>query len=187
MAETLTSAKPRYQGWKVTREEYLDLTDDGFKYDVVHGEMRLAPSPSFQHGNIFVRIAAILGQYLEVHKTGSAVGEIDVFLPDGGDVVRPDLSFLLNENLNKVKTHIHGAPDLVCEILSESTRERDLGEKADRYLKCGVKEYWIIDPERKSIQLWLNGTEKWEKKESETLDSQTLPGLRISQTGFWRQ
>jgi Uma2 family endonuclease len=70
-----------------------------------------------------------------------------------------------------VKTHIHGTPDLICEVLSHSTRERDLGEKADRYLKNGVKEYWIIDPDQKSTEVWQNNGMKWEKFKGDSLKS----------------
>jgi len=68
----------------------------------------------------------------------------------------------LNERLNLVAQRIHGAPDLVCEILSDRTAARDLGVKADRDLANGAREYWIVDPRDKSVQLWkiktINGT-----------------------------
>ncbi len=52
--------------------------------------------------------------------------------------------------------HIHGSPDMVVEILSPSTRNIDLRVKSDRYLNCGVKEYWIVDPKEKTISVWRN-------------------------------
>ena len=63
---------------------------------------------------------------------------------------------LLSEKQNKVKMHIHGSPDMVVEILSPSTRNIDLRVKSDRYLNCGVKEYWIVDPKEKTISVWRN-------------------------------
>ena len=73
--------------------------------------------------------------------------KVDILLPDGGDVVRPDITVILNQNMGIVKTHIHGVPDLVAEVLSPSTRTRDLGEKSERYLHNSIPEYWILDPD----------------------------------------
>ncbi|MCS6972793.1 MAG: Uma2 family endonuclease, partial [Leptospiraceae bacterium] len=157
------AVSPRYQGLPVTREEYLDLEEDGFKYDVIDGVMQMAPSPSFEHNDAESALITVLRNYLQRKPIGKAVIETDVFLPDGGDPLRPDISLILNENLHIVKTHIHGTPDLVCEVLSAATRERDLGVKAERYLKCGVKEYWIADPDNKTLQVWYNAKDHWEK------------------------
>ena len=130
MPSTLTENRPRYDGWAVTREEYLDLEEDGYKYDVVEGVMHLTPSASSDHGNSQIRFAFLLESYLKTNRAGKAFLEVDVFLPDGGDPLRPDISFVVGERLNIIKTHIHGAPDLVCEVLSDRTATRDLGEKA---------------------------------------------------------
>ena len=75
--------------------------------------------------------------------------------------------------------HIHGAPDIVAEVLSPSTKNRDLGVKADRYLNCGVKEYWIVDPKEKSISVWRNENRVWKKETGNVLQSYVLPGLKI--------
>ena len=108
---------------------------------------------------------------------------MDIFLPDGGDVLRPDLSVILEDNYPIIKRHIHGAPDLVCEILSESTEKRDLGEKADRYLTNGIKEYWIINPKNLTIQVWKNREcKRWEKSDGNLLESEIIPGFRVDST-----
>ncbi|MDW8306643.1 MAG: Uma2 family endonuclease [Leptospiraceae bacterium] len=165
MAQALEKQKlrPRYQGLRVTREEYLDLEEDGFQYDVINGVMQVAPSPNFEHGSVQGKIFARFDRYLEKNPIARLSLETDVFLPDGGDPLRPDISLILSENLHIVKTHIHGTPELVCEVLNAATRERDLGVKAERYLKCGVKEYWIADPDNKTLQVWYNAKDHWEK------------------------
>jgi Uma2 family endonuclease len=170
-------ATPRYVGLKVTREEYLDLDDDGFKYDVINGEMTMAPGAEFEHGEWATEFIFQVRYYLEKQPIAKIVSEIDVLLPDGGDPLRPDVTIILNENLRMVKKHIHGAPDIVCEILSPSTRDRDLGEKADRYLKAGVKEYFILDPETGTSQVWRNRGGKWDKVSGNALNSEVLPGF----------
>ncbi len=165
---------------RVTREEYLDLQEDGFKYDVIDGVMTMAPSPYFEHNLRATNLLARLHSYLKETDSGLVANETDVLLPDGGDPLRPDISLIMKQNLQIIKGHIHGTPDLIVEVLSESTRERDLGVKADRYLKCGVREYWILDPEDKTMQLWLNRKDHWEKKNDPELASELLPGLLIS-------
>ncbi len=176
VAEKLTN----YHGLRVTREEYLDLDDDGNKYDMVDGVLIMAPGAEFEHGKQQAMMVHLLRQYLDTHRLGEIALEIDIFLPDAGDVLRPDISLILNQNMGIVRKHIHGAPDLVVEVLSESTRSRDLGIKADRYLKCGVKEYWIIDPQAKTVQVWINRLNLWEKREGSTPESELLPGFSVA-------
>lgn len=187
MAQTLKQATPLYVGLKVTREEYLDLEDDGYKYDMNEGVLELAPSGDFEHGNYQGLFISEINFYLKTNPLGKAVTEIDVFLPDGGDVLRPDISFILFENMQIVKTHIHGTPDLVCEILSPASMERDLGIKAERYLKNGVKEYWVVYSKEKKIELWLNqNKESWKKLNSLILESSLLKGFQINQDEFFK-
>ncbi|MBS0618665.1 MAG: Uma2 family endonuclease [Spirochaetes bacterium] len=177
--------KPRYHGLRVTREIYLDLEDDGFKYDVIDGVMVMAPSGFFEHGETAASLSFLFYNYLKMRPVGKLTSEVDIFLPDGGDPLRPDLSFILNENLYIVAGHIHGTPDLVVEILSPSTLHRDLGVKAERYLKNGVREYWIADPAEKALQVWINKGDHWEKRTGDTLASMLLEGLVIKRAEVW--
>ena len=170
---------PRYKNLRVTREEYLDLVEDGFRYDMIDGVLQMSPSPEFEHAKNGNKLNFKILQYLEKNPIAEVVMECDVLLPDGGDVLRPDIIVILNENMNKVKMHIHGAPDIVAEVLSPSTRNRDLGAKADRYLTCGVKEYWIVDPKEKSISVWRNEGTDWKKETGEVLQSNVLFGLGV--------
>jgi Uma2 family endonuclease len=170
---------PRYEGRRVTREEYLDLPDDGFKYDMIEGELHMSPSAFFEHAFAATQFEILLGNYLKIKPMGYVVHEVDVFFPDGEDVLRPDVSLILQENKNIIIGHIHGTPDLVCEVLSDSTKERDLGVKADRYLVNGVKEYWILNLADKTIQVWYNRGSAWDKKSGSTLNSELLAGLQV--------
>jgi Uma2 family endonuclease len=179
MPNTIEKHLPRYENLRVTREEYLDLEEDGFRYDMIDGVLQMSPSPEFEHAKNGNRFNFKILQYLEKNPIAEVVMECDVLLPDGGDVLRPDIIVLLNENINKVKMHIHGAPDIIAEVLSPSTRNRDLGIKAERYLTCGVKEYWIVDPKEKSISVWRNEGTNWKKETGDVLQSIVLPGLEV--------
>ncbi|MDH4199714.1 MAG: Uma2 family endonuclease [Spirochaetia bacterium] len=191
MTTALIHNIPMYEGLKVTREEYLDLEEDGFKYDMINGVLVMSPSPFFDHNDVLTEIASLFRNFLRKMHIGKCVVETDVYLPDGGDVLRPDISVILKENYGIIKGHIHGVPDIVVEILSNATIKRDLGVKADRYLSNGVKEYWIVDPDEKTIELWINTTPDspgstgsqgtttnlWNKKEGGILKSSILKGF----------
>lgn len=179
MLSALEKLIPRYENLPVTREEFLDLEEDGFLYDMIEGVLHLSPSPDFKHSDIAGNFYFEVRKYLQSHPIGKVVFETDVLLPDGGDVLRPDISVILNENLGIVKKHIHGAPDLIAEVLSPSTRHRDLGVKALRYLKTKVREYWIIDPSENRIEVWRNNDREWAKESGLSLESHILPGLII--------
>jgi Uma2 family endonuclease len=181
-----TSNKPKYDGLKVTNAEYMLLEDDGFKYDMIEGVLHLAPSPFEPHmdyaGELFSEIRIFVNQ----HKFGKAYYELDVHLPDGGDVVRPDISVVLKENKHILRKWIMGTPDLVCEVLSDSTRNDDLVRKANSYLTNGVREYWIVDTDKKYVELWKNRKDTWEKIRTDKLASEILVGFELDVVTFFQ-
>jgi Uma2 family endonuclease len=83
----------------------------------------LSPSPGFEHADRSNQLNLRIGFYLTKNPIAKVVMECDVLLPDGGDVFRPDISFILVSNFHIVKKHIHGTPDIVVEVLSPSTRK----------------------------------------------------------------
>lgn len=186
MSSVVREAVPAYGGLAVSREEYLDLPEDGFKYDVIEGVMRVSPSASSDHGSAQGGFIQALRNYLDSHAVGRAFVEVDIFLPDGGDPLRPDVSFVSTERSAIVKQHIHGTPDLVCEVLSDSTAQRDLGVKAERYLTCGVSEYWIVDPRNQTVQAWCNRKDTWEKRTGDSPASELLPGFTVAAARIFR-
>jgi Uma2 family endonuclease len=180
MPHVISPAKPRYHGLKVTREEYLDLEEDGFLYDMIDGVLHMSPGAFIEHNDVLSEILRLLRNYFHEEKSGKAIVETDVYLPDGGDVLRPDISVILKENYNIMKGHIHGVPDMVVEVLSNATRNRDLEVKADRYLKNSVKEYWLADPTEKQISLWININDtSWKKIDGEIIKSRLLNGFEL--------
>ncbi len=185
MISELTKSVPLYDGKKVTREEYMNLPSDGFSYDMIDGVLHLAPSPFSQHSYFQTVFLVKLGIYLDSRRSAKLFNELDVYLPDGGDTVRPDITVVLNENRKIIDKWIFGTPDLVCEVLSESTRAYDLGKKADRYLLNGIKEFWIVEPETKRIQVWKNRTTEWKKETGKELASEILTGFSINTEEFF--
>ena len=130
--------------------------DEEPRYEIIGGEKNImAASPNPSHNTVVGQLFIIFGMYLNEKQNGSAVfADVDVHLPDG-DVFRPDFFVIRNLDIVQRYKGIYGVPDLVVEVLSRSTAKKDLGVKKESYEKYGVKEYWIINPQDKSIQVYL--------------------------------
>lgn len=143
---------------KYTFEDYLNLPE-GSNYQLINGELIMAPAPEIKHQQVSKKLFFIL--YQNVEQTGKGFvfySPIDVLI-DSYNVFQPDIVVILKENEYKIKQKfIEGAPDVVIEIISPSTAYYDLVEKKERYLKAGVKEYWIVDPKVKSVEILKNET-----------------------------
>ena len=112
----------------------------------------MSPSPGMNHVTTAGNILYIFKNYLK-GKQCKAYSEADVYLTPKDRVV-PDVMIVCNKDIIKQKG-IYGAPDLIVEILSPSTANRDRGYKKKLYEKCGVKEYWLVDTDSQSIEVYL--------------------------------
>jgi len=140
-----------------------DIRDD---YEIIEGEKFMAPSPGIGHVNVTANLVTIIGGYARINKLGVAFADnFDVHFPDGS-LFKPDFIFISAANeklfLGNKRSTLHGVPDMVAEIFSPSTMKRDLGIKKDIYERNGVKEYWIIDPYRETIDVYLLRDGKYE-------------------------
>lgn len=140
---------------KLTYEDYLYFPEDGRRHELVDGEHFATPAPIPKHQAVVLRLTFHLAGH--VLKTGAGelfTGPIDVVLSEV-DVVQPDLLFLSKERLDQISgTRIDGAPDLMVEVLSESTRKRDEIAKRHLYEKHGIREYWVVDPELETCKIY---------------------------------
>lgn len=119
--------------------------------EVINGqEVLMSPRPALTHSAVAGNIHRIFSTFLR-GKRCKTFFEPDVFLDENNNFV-PDVVIVCDRD--KMKNGIHGAPDLVVEILSPSTAARDRGIKKDIYEKAGVKEYWIVDTLAKSIEVY---------------------------------
>ena len=117
----------------------------------------MAPAANPTHGSIIGRLYMFIGTYLDAKNAGYVfVDDVDVYLKDG-PLFKPDLIVVLEENADIIDWYkgIYGAPDMVVEVLSKSTRKNDLTIKKDAYEANGVREYWIVDPWAKIIDVYL--------------------------------
>ena len=126
-------------------------------YEIIGGEQILAPAATLDHSGIIMRLGMVIGTYLSNKKNGYVYPDnVDVNFSDGS-LFKPDLCVVLKENEKILagRKNIFGAPDMVVEVLSHSTRKKDLTVKKDTYEAHGVREYWIIDPWAKSVTVYL--------------------------------
>ncbi len=169
---------------KFTYEEYLNTPEDK-RYELLDGELVLNPSPGEHHQRISILLGSKLFQFVDENRLGRVYhAPFDVELSDV-DVVQPDLLFVSNErDCIITPANIQGAPDLVVEILSSSTAERDRTFKRTLYARHGVKEYWMVDNDTKEITVLLLGERGYEVVnvygEGNTLTSTTLQGFRLN-------
>ena len=133
-------------------------------YEIIGGEKIMSPAANLTHSDIIGRLYLFIGNHLMANKSGYIYPDnVDVHFSDGS-FFRPDLVVVLksNEKILAGRKNIFGAPDMVVEVLSYSTRNRDLTIKKDTYEAQGVKEYWIVDPWAKSVTVYLLRDGKYE-------------------------
>jgi len=168
---------------RFTYEDYLQLPEN-CRYEIVDGDPFMVPAPTPNHQ----RVSRKLGRFLDDYVTERNLGEVfhapcDLLLSDF-DVVQPDIFYISNERMSIIKEkNIQGTPDLVVEIVCAGTAFRDRGIKQKLYARAGVKEYWIVDPEARTIDVMALGPHGYllvrVYRKEETLQSPPLPGLAI--------
>lgn len=141
---------------QITWRDVQQLPDDGHRREAIEGELYVTAAPSFRHQRISHRLAVALHEILEKPGHGVlAAAPIGVEFPATGEGVQPDLVFVSAHRRGVVADDwIRGAPDLIVEILSPSTAERDRGVKLKLYRRQGVSQYWIVEPGSASVEVW---------------------------------
>jgi len=171
---------------RLTYEDSLCFPEDGRRHEVVNGEHVMTPAPNLRHQDVLGNLYWALKSHLRTEGTGRLLlAPCDVVLSDF-DVVQPDLLFVAREHeAILTETHVEGAPDLVVEILSESTRKNDLVVKRKLYGRFGVREYWVIDPVVEAVAVYrLEAGELHKESEltaeaGDHLRTPLLPGLEV--------
>ena len=177
----MTTAKP---GIKLTYEDYCNAPED-VRYELLDGELVIVPSPKEIHQRIQLAFGLALALYVQTHALGRLYfAPFDVLFTDS-DVVQPDLIFVSNERAHVItEDNIQGAPDLLVEVHSPSTADRDNDFKRGLYERHGVAEYWMVDPYAKTVTVLRLGEDGYETaaayNEGQTLESTTLVGFTLA-------
>ena len=138
---------------KMTADEFLALPVSNLPHELIHGEEIISPSPTIIHQ----RISQLVFQLIERLKPDGEVlyAPVDVYLDDE-NIVQPDVLWIARGNTNILIEDklLRGAPDLTVEIVDPGTARRDRKDRFRLYEKFGVREYWMIDPDHKLLEIW---------------------------------
>ena len=131
---------------KTLLEVYKSLPE-GTNAQLIENNLIMSPAPKDIHQKVLDKIYRRLGNFIEEKELGETrTAPYDVYL-DEFNVYQPDIIFIASKNISKINEDgLQGAPDMVIEILSSRTAKEDKGRKKNAYERCGVKEYWIVDP-----------------------------------------
>ena len=141
-----------------TYDDYLALPEDGKRYEIIEGGLYVNNAPSFQHQYVVSRLDRTLGGYIEEQQLGFVVvAPFEVQLPRGiGHPVQPDVLFISKAQAPQLgKQFFTGAPELVIEVISPSSIRTDRMIKFSAYERAGVKEYWLVEPRLRSIEVFV--------------------------------
>lgn len=176
---------PRSQAELLTADDYRALPEGGPRYQLIEGELHMGPAPNSFHQEIVWNFSQILGQYIRERPVGRIyLAPYDVYLSEH-DVVQPDLLFISKDRQHLRKEDgLHGAPDLVIEVVSVSTSRLDKKTKRAVYARTGVKEMWLIDPILQQIHVYEFARDAAKAvrlvEDDEVFESALLPGLKVS-------
>jgi Uma2 family endonuclease len=164
-----------------TYDDLLAMPEDGRRYEIVEGMLHEMTGPTWEHGTAIHNLVTLLTPF--VRAIGGLLRQApqDVFFP-GADPVQPDVFAILPGNPGKRgRRGFEGVPDLVIEVLSPSTRGHDALTKRALYGRAGVREYWPVDPDARSVEiLALDGDvlrHAWRGAGDDGVRSRLLPDI----------
>ena len=140
---------------KFAVRDYMALPESEEKrYELIDGELHVVPSSTPRHQRAAIRLSTAMEEFVRRRELGEVfAAPLDVVLSDQ-DVLQPALMFISGDRAAIVaEQNVQGPPDLVVEILSPATAERDRTVKRVIYARYGVREYWTADPEARTIEV----------------------------------
>jgi Uma2 family endonuclease len=160
----------------ISVEEFDNLTEEEFRYELDEGELITLTRPGVVHGRIERRLLVAIQKYLDTHPIGEVFGA-DVLYVLGPSTKRaPDVSVVLRAIIPDQE--IQGAPEIAAEILSPSNTRRAMQRKLGQFFATGCKLAWIIDPTVRTVEVWESAAgPSGLLKESDALETPLLPGF----------
>jgi Uma2 family endonuclease len=153
----LTTLGIAHQQPPATLAEYRAMPDEPPYYEFINGNPATMPAPTLIHQRILFTLAILMNDFTRKRNVGEVIiAPIDVYLSDD-QYLQPDIVFVATENSAILGKHINGAPDIVVEVLSPSNGYKDATVKKFIYEEFGVREYWIVDPETRSVEVLTHG------------------------------
>jgi len=183
-APTLETQAPAPVKRRYTYEELVaEIPETNQPSELWDGELIMSPAPSFYHQKLVLWFYRRLHDWVSNRKLGEVVtGPIDMVLSPHR-VTQPDVAFIAQDRLGIIARAINGPVDLAVEVVSLGNRNRDRIDKRDLYEQYGVKEYWIIDPEAKTVEVLCLEEGRYQLlmrcTPGQTARSKLLPGFEI--------
>jgi len=184
--ELLTPSAPTLQPptKRVTFDEFLDWLTEETKADLIDGVIYMQSPPADVHERIFVFLIGILNAFVVRRKLGIVRGSHTTLKFSEANGTQPDIVFISNARRDRVHPYfMDGAPEVVVEILSPTTRKLDRGKKMALYAKHGALEYWQIDPEGQAAEFFRNHNGAWlplPVGDDEIFRSEVIPGFWLN-------
>jgi Uma2 family endonuclease len=180
------------QKGKITYEEFLTWCEEDTLAEWVDGDIVMASPASLRHQVVANFLLRIMGDYAEERGLGQVLPP-PFQMKTGPDLPgrEPDVLFIARQNLNRLKeAYLDGPADLVVEVVSSESRRRDRGEKLAEYEMGGVREYWIIDPEKQQVDFCLLGVDgRYERRRADAQGvyrSEVLAGFWLRVEWLWQ-
>lgn len=187
----------QYGGKKVSYEEFMEIYEKStLRMELINGEIHLLSSPSIGHQELLGKLHVIFTEYFKSKKCRAFLAPFDVHFKKKDfkepDVMQPDLLVACDlENNVTEKGKYMGTPTLVIEILSDSTRSKDMIDKLNTYRLSGVKEYWIVDQKQENIMIYDFDNYEIEKyktyEKDDIAQSLAFSGLSADITGLFSE
>ncbi|MEW5803520.1 MAG: Uma2 family endonuclease [bacterium] len=184
MATLHSMSEPLYEEDIWTYQDYLELPNDGKIYEIIGGTLLMAPAPTTKHQKVSRNLEFFIWDYVRKNRLGEIYdAPIDVIF-DKLNVVQPDLVYVARKRAHIIKEKgIFGAPDLIVEILSPHNAEVDIKRKKQLYEHFFVREYWLVDPDKKEVEVYTIEGGRYGLKgaycEQESIESSQIAGLMV--------
>ena len=182
----------RVSTFKMTARQFLQLGEDppGVRLELVDGEIVVSPSPVPRDSFAIVALGRIISTHVDENDLGEVLMDVDTTFGEH-DVRRPDLLFFTKARRRFIgETAIDGPPDLAVEVLSPGSERYDRREKFRLYESGGVKHYWIVDPEQRTLEAYVLRKGKYEGgvrgSGSDVVKLPPFPKLEIPLAKLWR-
>ena len=167
-----------------TASELYAMPDDGFRYELVKGELRKMSPAGGEHGAVIFNLSSLLGPHIKAHNLGQGFGaETGFKIESDPDTVRAaDIAFVRRERIPETgipKNFWELAPDLVVEVLSPGDTYSEVEEKVEQWLAAGVRAVWVVNSKRRSVTVYRSLTDVTRLLEGDELDGgEVVPGFR---------
>lgn len=173
-------------------EDYLQLPDDGKRYEIIEGVLFVANAPTIEHQFATGEVFAYLRQYVREQQLGIVLAApVEVHLAENTRPVQPDVLFIRKERQTILKPQFcDGAPDLIVEVISPSSIRLDRQVKYRAYEQHGVAEYWLVDPKLRGIEIYTLAEGEYtllgQYSDNDVIESNVLAGLQIKANSLFQ-